>query len=748
MKQSKPTLKFEGDSTHVLAKGAAEMKSPVGMRIGELNGGGLLEQLLARPELAMDRSFVIQNAIEEFQELSTAHPSLTSEEYSRRFSRICSSLESSIYRQLEVERYVSNNSWLREKLQDEPWPEPAERRGSFHVIEEVGRGALSRVYLCSQPDLGHRHVVVKMARSSHYEADSLGRLRHQNIVPIFSVETDGKHGLEMLCMPFLGRSTLFDYFDEIRGNSSPPFQQLLRAARRWEQPSDRVDECVASSVIPRLEESHYTVAWIGQQLASALAHAHDRGVFHGDIKPSNILLTRNETPLLMDFNLSGNIAISAAAIGGTLPYMPPEQLRAVVLSNGLAAQYDQRSDIYSLGAVLYEALTGRTPFAINSQSDGQAASAKRLLELQQIGIKPISSLNHSVPKGLATLVESCLQFHPADRVQSAKELESLLKGELAPWRLFKSRLAANRTKVLLSACLSVTLCFGGGVALWQQPPKHVRLLQNAIQHRDVGRYANAEQTLTAALAHKPDFSDAQFELARTALAQHSFLSANEHLLKLEKMDPGARSAAYMAYCFNAQGNHAAAVPWYLLAMERGGETPEVLNNLSFSYENGSSILSPRDERTASHKYLTKALELSPTNPTVQINCIRLAIQRFREDGVPIPDALPQVCRELLKSCPDCASAYDRAATLFAILAPENPALREEGVELLIRATGYRLGPDARSIRNLPLWAPYRDHPRVASLLNQLEQGTRPVAGSRLPGVVEPQSLTVDRRIAK
>ncbi|HEX6963906.1 MAG TPA: hypothetical protein VF175_18710, partial [Lacipirellula sp.] len=172
-------------------------------------------KLLATPELAHNRSFIIQSAVDEFQSLSRDDASLTPEVYCRRFAGMDSALCSSIFRQLEVEQFVNKNDWLKDALQREPWPKAGERRGSFVIVEEMGRGTLSRVYLCTQPDLGNRQVVVKVASTSLGEANSLGRLHHRNIVPVYSVEEDHDSGMSMLCMPFLGRSTLFDFLDQL-----------------------------------------------------------------------------------------------------------------------------------------------------------------------------------------------------------------------------------------------------------------------------------------------------------------------------------------------------------------------------------------------------------------------------------------------------------------------------------------------------------------------------------------------------
>src|SRR5207247_3990759 len=131
-------------------------------------------------------------------------------------------------------------------------------------------------------------------------------------------------------------------------------------------------ETALSSVPPatlkRLEGFTYVeaVVWLGCCLADGLAHAHERGILHRDLKPANVLLTDDGQPMLLDFNLSEDVklrgSVAAARMGGTLPYMAPEQLQA--FQDQRRVSFDGRSDIYALGVLLFELLTGRHPFTI------------------------------------------------------------------------------------------------------------------------------------------------------------------------------------------------------------------------------------------------------------------------------------------------------------------------------------------------------------------------------------------------
>src|SRR5262249_33252891 len=108
------------------------------------------------------------------------------------------------------------------------------------------------------------------------------------------------------------------------------------------------------------------IAWWGARMAEALEHAHDRGVLHRDIKPSNVLVTADGMPMLLDFNLAREAPRDGSgpasdALGGTLDYMSPEHLEE--LADGVPGRVDARSDVYSLGVLLYEALMGVRPYA-------------------------------------------------------------------------------------------------------------------------------------------------------------------------------------------------------------------------------------------------------------------------------------------------------------------------------------------------------------------------------------------------
>ena len=218
-------------------------------------------------------------------------------------------------------------------------------------------------------------------------------------------------------------------------------------------PSRQVAICpkapsLATAPDPLLARSDFVdgVLHLGAQLSRTLAFAHSKGVVHRDLKPSNVLMTPSGKPMLLDFNLSYDQQTSGTRVGATLPYAAPEQLRglfqatrAVRCGSGeLDAEpptaddrlptadsdllIDPRSDLYSLGEILYELLGGELPFPIDCPREPVDAAVGALLERQAAGPPSLRRLNPLVDATAAALVESCLRFDPRDRPSSAQEL--------------------------------------------------------------------------------------------------------------------------------------------------------------------------------------------------------------------------------------------------------------------------------------------------------------------------------------
>jgi tetratricopeptide (TPR) repeat protein len=167
-------------------------------------------------------------------------------------------------------------------------------------------------------------------------------------------------------------------------------------------------------------------------MADALQHAHDRGILHQDIKPSNILLAADGQPLLLDFNLSRKLstaqAQASAALGGTVAYMSPEHLRALLQKDQASARLvDRRSDIYSLGMVLYYMLVGQLPFEHKGSYSVLGLTLELMAMERSRAVPSARKKRQDVPWSLESIVRKCLQPDFARRYQKAADLADDLR---------------------------------------------------------------------------------------------------------------------------------------------------------------------------------------------------------------------------------------------------------------------------------------------------------------------------------
>jgi serine/threonine protein kinase/Tfp pilus assembly protein PilF len=296
-------------------------------------------------------------------------------------------------------------------------PTPPGEFCGFQLVKEIGRGAFGRVYLARQGDLAGRPVALKVSADLVDEWRWLAQLQHPSVVPIYSVHRAGP--LQALCMPYLGSVTLADVLAALRDRSV--------GALAAEPSRVAPDYCLLTR---RGAGYVREVLRIVARLADGLAYAHERGILHQDLKPANVLLTDDGTPVLLDFNLAqdtklrGNL--SAAHVGGTLPYMAPEQLEAF---RDDRSSPDPRSDIYALGLIFYELLTLRLPFAVPRGPIGECVA--RTISDRRLDPPDVRGENGDVTPAVAAIVRRCLEADPARRYQSARQLAEDVERHLA-----------------------------------------------------------------------------------------------------------------------------------------------------------------------------------------------------------------------------------------------------------------------------------------------------------------------------
>jgi eukaryotic-like serine/threonine-protein kinase len=331
-------------------------------------------------------------------------------------------------------------------------PEVGSEFLGFRLVAELGQGAFGKVFLARQGELADRLVALKVSSDLMGEPQTLARLQHTHIVPIYSTHRAGP--LQAVCMPYLGATTLVEVIRDIgaRGELPASGKALLSTLHDHKKKTDRhgseaapaagaapapeddppVQPAVPQTALAELEGMTYVqaVLWVAVRLADGLVHAHERGILHRDLKPANVLLTDEGQPMLLDFNLAADARLrerpEAASVGGTLPYMAPEQLEAFRSGPRPA---DARSDLYSFGVILYELLTGRTPFPARRGSSIREVLQGMVADRRQLPprLRPAA---RAVSPAVESIVRRCLEPDPDRRYQKAAELRDDLDRQL------------------------------------------------------------------------------------------------------------------------------------------------------------------------------------------------------------------------------------------------------------------------------------------------------------------------------
>ncbi len=339
----------------------------------------LLEELLA-VELALRQS---QSPLPTRDELLARFPSYPNV-IDAAFARLQATANETVVTPPPSMRSTSNQAKLSQRSPTPPPPNaPSSTADRYMIKTTLGRGAFGAVYCARDLEL-QRDVALKLphrrqlddesaAQAYLYEARVLAKLDHPNIVPVYDVGTDRAGNVFVVSKLVPGRD--------------------LR--RRMEE--------------SRL--SHREAAELAATVADALHYAHDEGLIHRDVKPANILLDTSNKPYVADFGLAVSLDVASCSteIAGTLAYMSPEQ------AGGEGDRIDRRSDIFSLGVVLYEMLTGERPFRGETTEELIAA-------IREAKVVSPRLLDRTIPRPLAKICLKALSRDPADRYSSALEM--------------------------------------------------------------------------------------------------------------------------------------------------------------------------------------------------------------------------------------------------------------------------------------------------------------------------------------
>ncbi len=405
---------------------------------------------------------------------------------------------------------------MRPATETQSTPAVAKRLGDFEIGRELGRGGMGVVYQAKQISL-HRRVALKVlpfaamwdqkqiARFRN-EALAAAQLHHPHIVPVFAVGEE--RGVHFYAMQLIDGQSLDQLVLELRGvdentgvegtgdetaASEPTQPQALASTVTWRTTEINTPTSLSTQHSHDRSEYCQAIARLGRQAAEALHHAHEYGVVHRDIKPSNLMVDGQAKLWITDFGLariqsSPGVTITGDVVG-TLRYMSPEQ------AAGQHALVDTRTDIYGLGATLYELLTLRPAFP----GEDRHGVLRDIAEKEPV---PPRTLNPAIPVDLETIVLQAMSKSRDARYQAAQaladDLDRFLQGKptLARRPTVVDRTAKwmkrHRSLVAVSALFLVTISLVSTLAA-------LRIARE--QERTEAALAEAEQNLVQANAN-------------------------------------------------------------------------------------------------------------------------------------------------------------------------------------------------------------------------------------------------------
>jgi serine/threonine protein kinase len=623
------------------------------------------QALEAYPALLGHRSLVVDLAYEEYCLREEAGGTPDPEEFCGRFPEY----RSYILEVLRGHRLLADHPELIEAAPR--WPRPGDRFEGLTVVRELGRGAFARVSLARDPETGDRPVVLKLSPARSVEARTLGNIRHEHIVSVLWARQVG--AMYAICMPFVAAVTLRDAVQAAFGSAGRPrsARTLLDAiaAGSCEVPAPGV------AVLAGHESYPEAVAVVAGRLADAVSYLHRAGVAHGDLKPSNVLLGPGGHPYLIDFNLSRSLAAPLFQCGGTLPYMAPERLRQMLGERGEDGPATA-ADVYAFGVMLFEALTGRVPFV----PDVSGLSKHSLAELLRRRGEARSPAAHPhIPRRLARLIDWCLALTPGQRPTIDQ-----VRHEIERYLVRRGR------RHVLAASLAL-MCASSMAWSWMAEPRARVSPPAPTQPAPQLLRTEPDDLFVRGLRH--------LKAGDVAPAMKDFDDAN-------RLRPGGRNAAYLAYCHALAGQHRVAAGLYREAVQTHGYSAAwVHTNWAYSLTQAAPTV---DQLRVAAAEADRAVRLGPTLRAARLNRAYVRFQLSladpaadRTDPEPVADVVAAMGQG-----PFTADLYYRAATILVTFGGTSEQWRAQAVRYLAEAV--KLGRRPQTLSANPL---FRQHLR-------------------------------------
>lgn len=589
---------------------------------------------------------------------------------------------------------AGDDRWLN-TVRDADAPLPCGRIGAYELIEESGRGGQGLVFRARQIETG-RTIAIKrllcgsfasaaMRRRFEREIEVLSSLSHPHIVTVFGTEL--VDGIPILAMEWIEGAPI----------------------NRW-----------AAEAQPRRPLRELVEMFL--KVCGAVHHAHQHGVIHRDLKPSNILIDAAGQPRVLDFGLAklalGDPVLDAAGTAtaqfvGTLRYASPEQIA------GQSDALDVRSDVYSLGVILFELITGRFPYEVGDDPS-------RAPTMMEAAAPPcLDAPTEGVDAALAAVVLTAVARRPEQRYQSvetfAADLRRWIEGEpvlakpATGWESAKALIRRHRTAAsLIAASLAVIATVAVVATLFAARIARERDVAFTAQREEAAAKAAARDEAEKARAVSEFLqamlvqADPRSGKARDVTLREVLVQASQHIMAAPDMPAEVQAATHrvLGITYHSRGEHDDAERHLRRALEasralHAGDHPDVAESL---HELGH-LMTSRGRYDASEPMLREAL--------------RMRIATLGEDHLDVATSLNHLAKIV-----HLRGRYDEAEPLW-----------RRSLDIRRRRLGETSADVAGSMCNLAVTRLAQGHPREAeALLRQTLDLARAALGSEHPDI--------------